>query len=97
MLTYEKTSAIFSSSNKRKQEIKMKKNKSPKLTMTAIGFLIIGMGCLIVKNFLPEYVDAQGLLHEPYFFLIPIGFLIVFIALIIGSIAFINNMIKLKR
>ncbi len=75
----------------------MKNNQSPKLTIMSITLLIIGASCLFIKNFLPEYVNNQGVLIEPYFFLIPIGFFIVFIALIIGAIAFINNMIKLKK
>ena len=75
----------------------MKNNQSPKLTIMSITLLIIGASFLFIKNFLPEYVNAEGFLIEPYFFLIPIGFFIVFIALIIGAIAFINNMIKLKK
>ncbi|NHM73892.1 DUF3955 domain-containing protein [Staphylococcus sp. 11007852] len=42
----------------------------------------IGIGCIILKSLLPEYVDYTGLLHE-YFFLIPIGFLFIFLSLIL--------------
>ncbi|MCQ9301443.1 MULTISPECIES: DUF3955 domain-containing protein [Staphylococcus] len=42
----------------------------------------IGIGCIILKSLLPEYVDHTGLLHE-YFFLIPIGFLFIFLSLIL--------------
>lgn len=97
MLIYDFVDDIFSSS-KGKQENKMiKQNKSPKLTMTALFFLFMGLASLIIKNFMPEYVNAQGMLIEPYFFMIPIGFLLVFIGLIIGSIAFIRNMSSLKN
>lgn len=75
----------------------MKNNQSPKLTILSIILLIIGGGSLFIKGFLPEYVDAQGFLIEPYFFLIPIGFFIVFLGLIIGAIAFIRNMTGLRK
>lgn len=41
---------------------------------------IIGLGCLILKSLLPEYIDQSGVLHE-YFFLIPIGFAFIFLSL----------------
>ena len=49
------------------------KNKSILMSLSMV-LLLLGLACFIVKGFTPEYVDAQGLLHEPYFFLIPIGF-----------------------
>lgn len=46
---------------------------------------------------MPEWVDALGMLHEPYFFMIPLGFFSVFLGLILGSVAFIKNMTGLKK
>lgn len=46
---------------------------------------------------MPEWVDASGMLHEPYFFMIPIGFFSVFLGLILSSVAFIKNMTGLKK
>ncbi len=49
------------------------------LLAAAIGavLLVMGAGCLLIKGMSVEYVDAQGLLHEN-FFLLPIGFLLMF-------------------
>ncbi|PTH56787.1 DUF3955 domain-containing protein [Staphylococcus agnetis] len=41
---------------------------------------VIGVGCLILKSVSPEYIDQSGVLHE-YFFLIPIGFALIFLSL----------------
>ena len=47
------------------------------------SLLIMGAGCILIKAFSVEYVDANGFLHEN-FFLLPIGFLLIFC----GHIAF---------
>ncbi|MFW3538584.1 DUF3955 domain-containing protein [Vagococcus fluvialis] len=43
-------------------------NKAPLLTKISLVFFILGLLSLITKNFMPEWVDASGMLHEPYFF-----------------------------
>jgi polyferredoxin len=72
-------------------------NKAPLLTKISLVFFILGLLSLITKNFMPEWVDASGMLYEPYFFMIPLGFLSVFLGLILGSVAFIKNMTGLKK
>ncbi|MBO0429284.1 DUF3955 domain-containing protein [Vagococcus fluvialis] len=72
-------------------------NKAPLLTKISLVFFLLGLLSLITKNFMPEWVDASGILHEPYFFMIPIGFFSVFLGLILGSVAFIKNMTGLKN
>ncbi len=72
-------------------------NKAPLLSKLGLGFFIIGLLCLVAKSFTPEWIDASGMLHEPYFFMIPIGFSSVFLGLILGSVAFIKNMTGLKK
>lgn len=47
------------------------------------SLLIMGIGCILIKAFSVEYIDANGYLHEN-FFLLPIGFLLIFC----GHIAF---------
>ncbi|MDT2747627.1 DUF3955 domain-containing protein [Vagococcus fluvialis] len=42
-------------------------NKAPLLTKISLVFFILGLLSLITKNFMPEWVDASGMLHEPYF------------------------------
>jgi len=51
-----------------------------KLTVIASTLFLFGLFSIILKAFIPEYVDSQGVLHE-WFFLLPIGFGIIFIAL----------------
>lgn len=72
-------------------------NKAPLLTKISLVFFILGLLSLITKSFMPEWVDASGMLHEPYFFMIPIGFFSVFLGLILSSVAFIKNMTGLKK
>ncbi|WP_288394737.1 DUF3955 domain-containing protein [uncultured Vagococcus sp.] len=72
-------------------------NKAPLLTKISLVFFLLGLLSLITKSFMPEWVDASGVLHEPYFFMIPIGFFSVFLGLILGSVAFIKNMTGLKK
>ena len=72
-------------------------NKAPLLTKISLVFFILGLLSLITKNIMPEWVDASGMLHEPYFFMIPIGFFSVFLGLILSSVAFIKNMTGLKK
>ena len=66
------------------------------LIIIASVLLFIGVGCFVWKLFSPEYVDAQGLLHEK-FFLIPIGFLFIFSSLITFSVAGVKKLIERIR
>lgn len=66
------------------------------LIIIASVLLFIGAGCFVWKLFSPEYVDAQGLLHEK-FFLIPIGFLFIFSSLITFSVAGVKKLIERIR
>lgn len=72
------------------------KNKSI-LTGFSLVLLLLGIACLIVKGFTPEHIDAQGILHEPYFFLLPIGFGNILLGLILGTIGFIKKMFAIKK
>ena len=68
--------------------------KTKNVTNIIGGFsIIVGIILIAVKGFLPEYIDANGILHE-CFFLIPIGFLCILCGVIILAI---NYIITVKR
>lgn len=46
------------------------------------AILLCGIFCLIAKALSPEYLDAEGYLHEN-FFLLPIGFALLFAAILL--------------
>lgn len=54
------------------------------LVSSLIGcfLMIIGMVCILIKANSVEYIDAQGILHEN-FYLLPVGFLLMFAGLIV--------------
>lgn len=57
------------------------------------SLLIMGAGCILIKAFSVEYIDAAGILHEN-FFLLPIGFLFIFCGLLSFVIAGISTFIR---
>lgn len=54
------------------------------------SFIILGIISFVIKGLSGDYLDSQGILHE-YFFLIPIGYLLIFIGLIGIGYAFIKG------
>lgn len=60
------------------------------------SFIILGAISFFIKGLSGEYLDSQGILHE-YFFLIPIGYLLIFIGLIGIGFAFIKGRILNKN
>lgn len=60
------------------------------------SFIILGAISFFIKGLSGEYLDSQGILHE-YFFLIPIGYLFIFIGLIGIGFAFIKGRILNKN
>jgi len=56
----------------------------------AVIFILIGITCAVSYNLIGSYVDKTGILHEP-FGLIPIGYLSIFIGLIVGIIGLIKK------
>ena len=49
-------------------------------------------GCIVAPYIPNEYIDSNGILHEN-FFLLPIGFLMIFSSFIIFSVAGLKNVI----
>lgn len=72
----------------------MNQKKKSKLTVTSIIFIILGCICLVMKRFYPPVVDNQGILVEPMFFLLPIGFALIFVGILVGAISFIKYLSK---
>ncbi|MEB7723882.1 DUF3955 domain-containing protein [Mammaliicoccus fleurettii] len=64
-----------------------------KLNVAASILFLLGLCTILLKGFTPEYVDSQGVLRE-WFFLLPIGFGTVFIALCLFLVSIIINIIK---
>lgn len=60
-----------------------------RLRIVSLGLLILGGLCFLASALIGSYVDSQGMLHEP-FFLLPIGYLLLFAGLIGGLI----NLVK---
>jgi len=52
--------------------------------------ILLGGVLILLKGLLPEYIDEEGILHEP-FFLLPIGFGLIGIGLIIYVIKLIQK------
>ncbi|MBW8809902.1 MAG: DUF3955 domain-containing protein [Lysobacter sp.] len=52
----------------------------------SLALLALGCACLLAFNLIGSTIDAQGMLHEP-FGLIPIGWLLIVIGAVTGTIA----------
>jgi len=61
-----------------------------RLLIIAAVFILIGIACAVAYSLIGSYVDEAGMLHEP-FGLIPIGYLSVFIGLVIGIVGLIKK------
>ncbi len=57
-------------------------NKEKLWNKYSILFILLGIACILIKALLPETIDSNGILHE-HFYLLPLGFLCLFIGLII--------------
>lgn len=64
------------------------------MAIIVLALLALGMLLIIIKGLSAEYIDDNGLLHEN-FFLLPIGFLFIFSAIIIFVVMLINK-IRIK-
>ena len=65
------------------------------LIMIAIFCLIDGILCFVLKAATVEYIDLQGVIHENFFFL-PIGYILIFISIILSTITIVNKTKKSK-
>ncbi|AQP53925.1 hypothetical protein CBF34_05160 [Vagococcus penaei] len=78
----------------------MSKNKrSNKLTLSSIIIFVLGLICLIGAapiRLSTSTLDSNGVLHEPFFFTLPLGFALICLAVIIGAISFIKTITTKK-
>ncbi len=55
-----------------------------------------GAGCILLKGLMPETVDADGFLHEA-FFLIPVGFMLLFAGIFLISAGAVIKLLRFSR
>ena len=66
--------------------------KKARLNLISILLMLIGGIFFVISSFGKSEIDSNGILHEPLFFLIPLGYLFIFI----GLVLLIVNLIKKK-
>lgn len=80
---------------KKKVVIKMiKARKISRLQITGLILFVIGVICFILKGFTSSELSETGMLIEPYFFLIPVGYFFIFLSLVTGISSFFIHLIK---
>lgn len=80
---------------KKKVVIEMiKTRKISKLQIMGLILFVIGVNCFILKGFTPSELSETGMLIEPYFFLIPVGYFFIFSSLVTGVLSFFIHLIK---
>lgn len=67
-----------------------------KVNYVGIGFLILGIVLFIIKLSKPEYIDAQGILHESFGYIVA-GYFSIFVGGIIIGINTIVSKVKTKK
>ena len=60
------------------------------LLYTGITAIILGLISFVLKAIIGSTVDANGILHEP-FFLLPLGYLLILLGIIFSLIYLIRN------
>lgn len=68
--------------------------KKAQLNMISILLMVIGGILFLIKGFSKTEIDRNGFLQEPLFFLIPLGYLFIFIGLALFLIRFIKKQIN---
>ncbi len=72
---------------------KINRRKNYGFSFLGFVFFVFGFMLIILKGFSNEYVDTQGVLHEK-FFLLPIGFLFMFLGVCFLVIVLVKNLTK---
>lgn len=68
-----------------------------KVIKMALLIISLGIFSLIGASFAPSEVLASGMLYEPYFFLIPVGMLFIFVGILGLVFGFIAYKMKQKK
>lgn len=68
-----------------------------RIDYVGVGFVVLGIILFIIKMTKPEYVDAQGFLHESFGYII-MGYFSIFIgSIIIGLNTIVSKVRKQKK
>ncbi|KRM10787.1 helix-turn-helix domain-containing protein [Paucilactobacillus suebicus] len=67
------------------------KTHRARLNFGAAVLFIIGVICFLAELVMPSWVDRTSMLHEPYFFLIPIGYLMIFAGIVMSFVSLISK------
>lgn len=68
-----------------------------KIIKVALIVVWMGIFILIGASFAPSEVLPSGMLNEPYFFLVPVGMLFIFIGIIGITVGVISHEIQNKK
>lgn len=68
-----------------------------KVIKMALIIICLGIFSLIGASFAPSEVLVSGILYEPYFFLIPVGMLFIFVGILGLIFGFIVYKMKQKK
>lgn len=63
----------------------------------AVVPLVLGIILLIASKFAPVTVQENGMIDEPYFFLTPVGALLIFVGVVALIITIISNAKKASK
>ncbi|MDP5007959.1 MAG: DUF3955 domain-containing protein [Glaciimonas sp.] len=63
----------------------------------AAGLLFVGLICFLISGMIGSTIDAQSYLHEPAFGLIPIGFFLMSMGVVLGVVGLIVRGVRLLR
>ena len=70
--------------------------KTKTVSWVSVAFLIFAAACVVAFNLIGSTVDADGMVHEP-FFLLPFAALFVLLSIITGLIAIIGYLKHKKQ
>lgn len=72
--------------------------KSHFLWKISAAILFLGEALIVIKAMIPTYLDKQDRLHEPFFIFFPIGFMMMFLGIILVCLlAIVSNFHARKR
>lgn len=67
-----------------------------KFALASLILFFLAIGCVLRYQQIGSYVDDDGMLHEP-FALIPIGYLLAFLGLILGIASIAQSITRRKK
>ncbi|ANZ64987.1 transcriptional regulator [Secundilactobacillus paracollinoides] len=69
------------------------KTHRARLNLAAAVTFLIGIACFLFETFVaPSWIGSNGILHEPFFFLLPVGYLCLLVAIIILGFSIVHRL-----